>query len=291
VASAHAGVGVVTPQVEAEALRLWKRFCDSGSNPFDGGNDGGIVLYCKFANENVTENQEHSLDLPRSPGGQQVIFVQPPSVHTKHDVVVTGGGGAAPKTVIYVKPAKNTNEVNIVDQTQASSAPQKPSLYFLKDTEGEESPNVRISEDLVFRRPNAERSQDFVGTESDNRGGNREESQDVFGGGDRTDRRRNGAEGKNFRTVRVTRRRNDQDGDQDSRHSTRGADGSAPQPIIQHTNEFNIVDQTLPASDPQTPSIFFFKKKREADQSSNNTYRVTQSVSVHSSRAAHQVSQ
>jgi hypothetical protein len=134
VASAYAGVGVVTPQIQAEALRLWQRFC--GGSGSEGGNGGGVSVYCKVATEDVRDVQQHTLNIPSRQAGQQVVFVQPPSVHTKHDVVVTGGGGAAPKTVIYVKPAKNTNEVNILDQTQASRAPQKPSLYFLKGDHG-----------------------------------------------------------------------------------------------------------------------------------------------------------
>jgi hypothetical protein len=140
VASAYAGVGVVTPQIEAEALRLWQKFCATRS---EGGNDGGVAVFCKIAPEDITENLEHAVNLPASQGGEQVVFVQPPSYHYKHDVIVSGGGGSAPKTVIYVKPAKNTNEVNIVDQTQPAGAPQKPSLYFLKGSHGGESEAVR----------------------------------------------------------------------------------------------------------------------------------------------------
>jgi len=136
VASAYAGVGVLTPEIEAEAYRLWQRYCASRS---EGGNDGALAVYCKIAREDITENLQHSIELPRGQeGGQQVVFVQPPSYHYKHDVVVSGGGGSAPKTVIYVKPAKNTNEVNIVDQSAPNAAPQKPTLYFLKGAHGNE---------------------------------------------------------------------------------------------------------------------------------------------------------
>ncbi len=38
--------------------------------------------------------------------------------------------------MIYVKPAKNTHEVNIQDQTSASEGPAKPTLYFLKGDHG-----------------------------------------------------------------------------------------------------------------------------------------------------------
>jgi hypothetical protein len=146
VASTYAGVGVVTPQVQAEALRLWERFCGPRS---EGGNDGGVSVHCKVATEDVRDVQQHTLNIPSSQAGQQVVFVQPPSVHTKHDVVVTGGGGAAPKTVIYVKPAKNTNEVNILDQTQPATAPQKPSLYFLKEDHGGSSQAFRTADKVT----------------------------------------------------------------------------------------------------------------------------------------------
>jgi len=136
VASAYAGVGITTAEVEAEALRLWQRYCAGRS---EGGNDGALAVYCKIAREDITENLQHNIELPRGQeAGQQVVFVQPPSYHYKHDVVVSGGGGSAPKTVIYVKAAKNTNEVNIVDQTSPSAGPQKPTLYFLKGNHGGE---------------------------------------------------------------------------------------------------------------------------------------------------------
>jgi len=134
---ARPGVGITTAEVEAEAIRLWQRYCAGGRS--EGGNDGALTVYCKIAREDVTENLQHNIELPQgAEGGQQVVFIQPPSYHYKHDVLVSGGGGAAPKTVIYVKPAKNTNEVNIVDQTQPAAAPQKPSLFFLKGAHGAE---------------------------------------------------------------------------------------------------------------------------------------------------------
>jgi len=64
------------------------------------------------------------------------VFVQPPSYHYKHDVVVSGGGGAAGKTVIYVKPQVNSHEVNVQDKTTAGEGPAKPTLYFLKGNHG-----------------------------------------------------------------------------------------------------------------------------------------------------------
>jgi hypothetical protein len=137
VALASAGVGVVTPQIEAEALRLWQRYCDGAS---EGGTDGNTFIYCKRSQEKYEENLQHQLELTPGPEPQQqVVFVQPPSYHYKHDVIVSGGGGSAPKTVIYVKPAKNTHEVNVNDQTSGVAAPQKPTLYFLKGSHGAES--------------------------------------------------------------------------------------------------------------------------------------------------------
>ncbi|XP_021951753.1 uncharacterized protein LOC110848756 [Folsomia candida] len=140
VAYAHlgnCGVGVLTPAIEAEALRLWHSYCNGAS---EGGTDGSTFIYCKRSNENYEESLQHNVELPRGQEqGQQVVFVQPPSYHYKHDVIVSGGGGSAPKTVIYVKPAKNTNEVNIVDQTRPNAAPQKPTLFFLKGGHGGES--------------------------------------------------------------------------------------------------------------------------------------------------------
>jgi len=130
-----AGVGVLTPEIEAEALRLWQSYCDGAS---EGGTDGETYIYCKKSNDKVEETltHEHALNGPGGAAKDQVIFVQPPAYHYKHDVVVSGGGGQGPKTVIYVKPAKNTHEVNVQDQTVQGEGPAKPTLFFLKGTHG-----------------------------------------------------------------------------------------------------------------------------------------------------------
>ena len=80
-------MGITTPEVEAEALRLWNQFCDGVS---EGGNDAGIFVYCKRARGAIRQSFEHNLELPKGEGGQQIVFVKPPSYHYKHDVVVSG---------------------------------------------------------------------------------------------------------------------------------------------------------------------------------------------------------
>jgi len=133
----YGGVGVTTPEIEREALRLWAAYCGGAS---EGGTDGSTFIYCKRSRDNYEETLQHTVEIPRGPEAQQqVVFVQPPSYHYKHDVVVSGGGGSAPKTVIYVKPSKNTHEVNVQDQTLPNAAPQKPTLYFLKGSHGGEA--------------------------------------------------------------------------------------------------------------------------------------------------------
>lgn len=106
----------------------------------EGGTDGTTAIFCKKSGEKIEESltHEHALGGPGAVS-DQVIFVQPPSYHYKHDVLVSGGGGSAAKTVIYVKPAKNTHEVNVQDQTAPGEGPQKPTLYFLKGNHGGES--------------------------------------------------------------------------------------------------------------------------------------------------------
>jgi len=129
------GVGITTAEVEAEAYRLWNQFCADASS--DGGNDGGLFVYCKRSREDKTENFEHKLELPSKSGQeQQIVFIQPPSYHYNHEVLVSGGGVAARRTVIYVKPAKNTHEINVQDNTQAGEGPKKPTVFFLKGAHG-----------------------------------------------------------------------------------------------------------------------------------------------------------
>jgi len=132
-----AGVGVVTPEVEAEAMRLWNQFC-SGNNP-EGGNDGDLAVFCKLSRDTYEESLQHEINVtPPSKSPQQVVFVRPPSYTYKHDVLVTGGGQSGQKTVIYVLPSKNKNEVNLVDNTSNQVVTQKPTVYFLKKDHGGE---------------------------------------------------------------------------------------------------------------------------------------------------------
>jgi len=134
VAYAEAGVGVTTLEIEAEAYRLWNKFCDGQS---DGGNDEGLTVYCKRPRGIKKQSLTHNIELPRGEeAGQQVVFVQPQSYHYKHDVIVSGGGVAARKTVIYVKPAHHSHTVNVQDRTTPGEAAQKPTLYFLKGNHG-----------------------------------------------------------------------------------------------------------------------------------------------------------
>jgi len=124
----------VTPEIEAEALRLWSQYCDGAS---EGGTDGNTLIYCKRARGAIRQTFEHTANIgSQAPQQDQVVFIQPPAYHYKHDVVVRGGGVAARKTVIYVKPAKNTHEVNVKDETDKTVAAQKPTLFFLKGNHG-----------------------------------------------------------------------------------------------------------------------------------------------------------
>jgi len=158
VATTYAGVGVLTPEIEAEALRLWQAYCDGAS---EGGTDGNTLIYCKRSGEKIEETKQHELQLtPNTEAKEQVVFVQPPSYHYKHDVIVSGGGGAAPKTVIYVKPAKNTHEVNVNDQTDQSVTPQKPTLFFLKGDHGADAGARTRRDDVAANNADA---QDLVG--------------------------------------------------------------------------------------------------------------------------------
>lgn len=142
----YAGVGVVTPEIEREAARLWKQFCGSGNNP-EGGRDGNLAVFCKLSRDSYEESLQHQIEVtppPESP--QQVVFVRPPTYTYKHDVIVSGGGTSGQKTVIYVLPSKNKNQVNLVDNTSNTVVTQKPTVYFLKkDHDG----SPKQSEELV----------------------------------------------------------------------------------------------------------------------------------------------
>lgn len=126
-------------------MRLWNQFC-SGGNP-EGGSDGDLAVFCKLSKDVYEESLQHEINVtPPSKTPQQVVFVRPPSYNYKHDVVVTGGGQSGQKTVIYVLPAKNKNQVNLVDNTSNQVVTQKPTVYFLKkDHDGEHKQSEEVA--------------------------------------------------------------------------------------------------------------------------------------------------
>lgn len=74
VATSYAGVGVVTPQIEAEAYRLWNKFCEDGS---DGGMGEGLAVFCKRPRGIKKQSLQHNIELPKGSGDeQQIVFVQ-----------------------------------------------------------------------------------------------------------------------------------------------------------------------------------------------------------------------
>lgn len=132
----YGGVGVVTPEVEREAARLWAQFCNGNQ---EGGRDGDLAVFCKLSRDSYEESLQHQIQVTPPPNQpQQVVFVRPPTYTYKHDVIVSGGGQSGQKTVIYVLPSKNKNQVNLVDNTQNTVVTQKPTVYFLKKDHGSE---------------------------------------------------------------------------------------------------------------------------------------------------------
>lgn len=79
---ASAGVGVVTPEVEAEAHRLWEQFC---ADKREEASIGEMGVYCKFSQDEFQQTYSHELRIAPNPvTKKQVIFIRPATYIYKH---------------------------------------------------------------------------------------------------------------------------------------------------------------------------------------------------------------
>lgn len=127
---AYAGVGNLTPQEEAEALKMFERLC-SGYGA-EGQDIGGVLVYCKRGPGDRQEVLNHNVnvqDNTKQPA--QVVFVQPPPVRYTHRVWVQGQGAQGQQTKVYVLPQQATHELTADYKGQQAQA-VKPTVYFLK---------------------------------------------------------------------------------------------------------------------------------------------------------------
>ncbi|ODM97736.1 hypothetical protein Ocin01_08945 [Orchesella cincta] len=119
---AYAGVRELTPSEEADALDLFNRLCSGYGS--DGQDVGGTRVYCKRANGEINESQNH----------------RPPPARYQHNVEIVSEGGEGGQTKIYVLPQQATHTVTPnVQQNPGSQT--KPVVYFLKG--GSSSSSVR----------------------------------------------------------------------------------------------------------------------------------------------------
>ncbi|OXA55632.1 hypothetical protein Fcan01_09627 [Folsomia candida] len=128
-AVAHAGVGILSPQEEADVLQLFAKLCGSRS---EGGDWGGA----RFGPGENVEIVNHNVEVPAPAIPDSVVFVQPPPVTYKHNVAVQGGVGIAPRTKIYVLPQRSQHSITS-QYNPGDVVTSKPNVYFLKST-GEE---------------------------------------------------------------------------------------------------------------------------------------------------------
>ncbi|ODM97734.1 hypothetical protein Ocin01_08947 [Orchesella cincta] len=127
---AYAGVGVLSPSEEAEALQLFAKLCSGYGS--DGQDIGWTRVYCKRGSGEITENTNHKVNVPGSSGQAQTVFIQPPPARYHHNVEIWSGGNQGGQTKIYVLPQKATHTVTPnVQKTPGTQV--KPVVYFLNN--------------------------------------------------------------------------------------------------------------------------------------------------------------
>jgi len=138
---AYAGVGQLSPSEEQDALALFDRLC-SGYGA-EGQDIGGTRVYCKRASGEITETQNHRVNVPGQNGQGQTVFIQPPPARYQHNVEIVSDGGQGGQTKIYVLPQQATHTVtpNVVTNPGTQT---KPVVYFLRG--GSSSSSVRGAE-------------------------------------------------------------------------------------------------------------------------------------------------
>jgi len=150
---AYAGIPEVDEKIEAEAHRLWEKYCEGqgDTTKSEGGGpvEKNMYVYCKQSKATTEVPVEHEATFP--PDGRAddeadniVVFIRPPAVQYNHALTVKGQPAKAPKTVIYVKPVEYQHKVvNLRDDTDRAKS-QKPTVYYLKKNHGAASSGLRI---------------------------------------------------------------------------------------------------------------------------------------------------
>jgi len=143
----HGGIPEVDEKIEAEAHRLWEKYCEGAANSNERSESGGPVeknmyVYCKQSKATTEIPVEHEATFPPDSGrsGEEadnvVVFIRPPAVQYNHALTVKGQPAKAPKTIIYVKPVEYQHKVvNLRDDTDRAKS-QKPTVYYLKKHHG-----------------------------------------------------------------------------------------------------------------------------------------------------------
>ncbi|CAL8128673.1 unnamed protein product [Orchesella dallaii] len=124
----YAGVGQLSPNEEAEAINLFNNLCSGYGS--DGQDIGGSRVYCKRGSGEITESQNHRLNVQGQSGLGQTVFVQPPPARYHHNVEILSDGGPGGQTKIYVLPQEATHSITPNVQ-QGHVTQSKPVVYFL----------------------------------------------------------------------------------------------------------------------------------------------------------------
>lgn len=139
----QAGVGVLSPQDEANALQLFHSMCAQGGG---GGDYGEYRVWCKSSGQDYQEEVlTHQVHVPQgaaTPG--QIVFVQAPPISYRHNIQLSGAPGGQQSSKIYVLPQKATHSIEATYRPGGNPGSAKPQVFFLNKNFAGQNQQVRF---------------------------------------------------------------------------------------------------------------------------------------------------
>lgn len=104
---------------------------NSGGYSYGPANPSNVHIICKEGSESFAPPKKQIIRIPTQKPKKNILFVEAPTLKFKHNINLVTGGGASPRTIIYVLPQKSSHSIS-ASYRPGQSAKVKPQVFFLK---------------------------------------------------------------------------------------------------------------------------------------------------------------